>query len=97
MFQKYRVTPNKRYSPFLIAGAILVYIIINVYQIPTTLSHFYLTTFCHPFKDAEARGVNIPTSQITCKLLHLEWMGNKVLLHSLGSHIHSLGIEHDGR
>ena len=32
-----------------------------------------------------------------CKLLHLEWMGNKVLLYSTGNYIESLGIDHDGR
>ena len=30
------------------------------------------------------------------KLLHLEWIGNEVLLHSTGNYIHSGGIEHDG-
>ena len=32
-----------------------------------------------------------------CKLLHLEWLGNEVLLFSTGNYIQSLGIEHDGR
>ena len=32
-----------------------------------------------------------------CKLLHLEWMSNEVLLYSTGNYIPSLGIEHDGR
>ena len=32
-----------------------------------------------------------------CKLLHLEWISNEVLLYSTGNYIHSLGIEHDGR
>ena len=32
-----------------------------------------------------------------CKLLHLEWIGNEVLLYSTGNYIQSLGIEHDGR
>ena len=31
-----------------------------------------------------------------CKLLHLEWMGNEVLLYSTGNYIQSLGIEHGG-
>ena len=31
------------------------------------------------------------------KLLHLEWISNEVLLHSTGSYIQSLGIEHDGK
>ena len=32
-----------------------------------------------------------------CKLLHLEWISNEVLLYSTGNSIQSLGIEHDGR
>ena len=32
-----------------------------------------------------------------CKLLHLEWISNEVLLYSTGNNIQSLGIEHDGR
>ena len=31
------------------------------------------------------------------KLLHLEWMGIAVLLHSTGNYIQSLGIDHDGK
>ena len=32
-----------------------------------------------------------------CKLLHLEWISNEVLLYSTGNYIQSLGIEYDGR
>ena len=32
-----------------------------------------------------------------CKLLHLEWINNKVLLYSKGSYIQSLGMENYGR
>ena len=32
-----------------------------------------------------------------CKLFHLEWISNEVLLHSTGNHVQSLGVEHDGR
>ena len=32
-----------------------------------------------------------------CKLLHLEWISNEVLLYSTGNYIQSLGIEHDGK
>ena len=32
-----------------------------------------------------------------CKLLHLEWTSNKVLLHSTGNYSQSSGIDHDGR
>ena len=30
------------------------------------------------------------------KLLHLEWIGNEVLLYSTGNYVQSLGMEHDG-
>ena len=33
----------------------------------------------------------------SCKLLHLGWISNEVLLYSAGEYIQSLGIEHDGR
>ena len=32
-----------------------------------------------------------------CKLLHLEWISNEVLLYSAGDDIHSLGIDYDVR
>ena len=32
-----------------------------------------------------------------CKLLHLEWVNNKVLLYSTGNYIQSLGINHNGK
>ena len=32
-----------------------------------------------------------------CKLFHLEWINNEVLLYSTGNYIQSLGIDHDGR
>ena len=32
-----------------------------------------------------------------CKLLHLEWISNEVLLYSTGDYIQSLGIDHDER
>ena len=31
-----------------------------------------------------------------CKLLHLEWISNEILLHRTGNHIQSLVMEHDG-
>ena len=31
-----------------------------------------------------------------CKLLHLEWMSNEILLHSSGKYIQPLVMEHDG-
>ena len=32
-----------------------------------------------------------------CKLLHLEWIRNEVLMYSTGNYILTLGIEHDGK
>ena len=32
-----------------------------------------------------------------CKLLHLEWIDNKVLLYSIGNYIQSLVIDHHGK
>ena len=32
-----------------------------------------------------------------CKLLHLEWISNEVLVYSTGNYSQSLGIEHDVR
>ena len=34
---------------------------------------------------------------VRCKLLHLEWKSNEVLLYSTGNYIQSLVMEHDGR
>ena len=31
-----------------------------------------------------------------CKLLHLEWMDNDVLLYNIGNCVQSLGIQNDG-
>ena len=32
-----------------------------------------------------------------CKLLHLEWISNEILLYSTGNYIQSPGIDHDGK
>ena len=42
-----------------------------------------------------ASGVDGKLGVGRCKLLHLEWIRNKVLLYSTGNSIQSLGIEHD--
>ena len=39
-------------------------------------------------------GMEIGVSR--CKLLHLEWVSNEILLHSTGNYIQSLVMEHDG-
>ena len=43
------------------------------------------------------RGMDGEFGVSRCKLLHLEWMGNKVLLQSPGNSIQSFGMDHDGR
>ena len=32
-----------------------------------------------------------------CRLLHLEWISNEILLYSTGTYIQSPGRDHDGR
>ena len=32
-----------------------------------------------------------------CKLLHLEWISNEVVLYNTGNYIQYVGIDHDGR
>ena len=32
-----------------------------------------------------------------CKLSHLEWINNRVLLYRTENYVQSLGVEHDGR
>ena len=43
------------------------------------------------------RGMDEEFGVNRCKLLHLEWLSNEVLLYSTGNYIQYLGIEHDGR
>ena len=42
-------------------------------------------------------GMNWELGVSRCKLLHLEWIGNEVLLYSTGNYIQSLVMDHDGR
>ena len=42
-------------------------------------------------------GMNGEFGVARCKLLHLEWISNEVLLYSTGNYIQSLGIDHNGR
>ena len=43
------------------------------------------------------RGVDWKFGVIRFKLLHLEWIGNKVVLHSTGNYTQSLGINYNGK
>ena len=42
-------------------------------------------------------GIDWGVGVSSCKLLHLEWINNKVLLYSTGSYVQSLRIDHDGK
>ena len=49
------------------------------------------------FLSVKAWGQIIQYSKVPrCKLLHLEWMGNEVLLYSAGNYIQSIGREYNG-
>ena len=39
-------------------------------------------------------GMDLKFGVSRCKLIHLEWISNEVLLYSTGSYTQSLGIEH---
>ena len=43
------------------------------------------------------RGMDSESGVSRCKLLHLEWINNKVLLYSTGNYIQSPGINHNGK
>ena len=43
------------------------------------------------------RGMDWESGIGSCKLLHLEWINNKVLLYSIGNYIQSPGINHNGK
>ena len=43
------------------------------------------------------RGMDCEFRISRCKLLHLEWINNKVLLYSTGNYIQSPGINHNGK
>ena len=53
------------------------------------------TCGCQGGEGREWDGLEFGVSK--CKILHLEWISNKVQFYSAGNHIQSLGIEHDGR
>ena len=41
-------------------------------------------------------GVDWESGVNRCKLLHLEWISNEILLYSTGNYIQSLVMKHDG-
>ena len=46
-------------------------------------------------EEGGGRGTNGEFGAGGCKLFHLEWIRNEVLLYSTGNSIHSLVLEHD--
>ena len=57
--------------------------------------HREQTCGCQGVRGKEWDGWEFGVSR--CKLLHLEWLSNKVLLYSTGNYIQSHGIDHDGK
>ena len=60
-----------------------------------THRHREQTCGCQGVRGKEWDGWEFGVSR--CKLLHLEWLSNKVLLYSTGNYIQSHGIDHDGK
>ena len=49
------------------------------------------------FRGQGGRGMDWEFGVGRCKLLHLEWINDKVLLYSTGKYIQSPGINHNGK
>ena len=47
--------------------------------------------------EGEGVGIDEEFGISRCKLLHLEWINNEVLLYSTGNYIQSFVLEHDRR
>ena len=43
------------------------------------------------------RGLDWEFGVSRCKLFHLEWINNELVLYSIGNYVQSLGMEHDVR
>ena len=60
-----------------------------------TLGHREQTCGCQGQEGREWDEWGVGVSR--CKLLHLDWISNKVLMYTTGNYIQSLGIDHKGR
>ena len=60
---------------------------------PHHLSPLVMISF---FSKSVSLGIDLESGVNRCKLLHLEWMGNEILLYSTGNYVSSLAMEHDG-
>ena len=48
-------------------------------------------------KEGRGSGMDGGFGLSICKLLHLEWICNGILLYGTGNYVQSLGLEHSGR
>ena len=60
-----------------------------------THRHREQTCGCQGAGRSERDGLGVGARR--CKLLHIEWINNKVLLYSTRNYIQSAGIDHDGK
>ena len=73
------------------------------YMVQTNLSiekkqtHGHREQTCYCQGGRGGRGVDWEFGISRCRLLHLEWISNEILLYSTGNYIQSLVVEHDGR
>ena len=51
---------------------------------------------CGCQRGSEGSGMDWESGVNGCKLLHLEWISNDILLYSIGNYIQSLIMEHHG-
>ena len=69
-----------------------------IYKTETDHGHGEKTCDCHGGRREGVGWMEFEEFEIDrCKLLHLEWISNGVLLYSTGNNVQSLGLEHDGR
>ena len=59
--------------------------------------HRHREQICGCQGEGEGSEINWEFGVSRCKLLHLDWLSNEVLLYSTENYIQSLGIDHDGR
>ena len=60
-------------------------------------THGHREQTCRCQRQGGGSGINGEFGVGRCKLLHLEWINNEVLLYSTENYIQSLEIAHDGR
>ena len=70
-------------------------------QMNLSAKHKWLTDMANRLVVAEGEGrgsgIYLEFGVSKCKLLHLEWIKNKILLYSMGNYIPFPGIDHDGK